>query len=63
MQPYFKDWTNTNVREKLYQDNIKLLEEELLPFAINTGDNDVFSDEIRTVSSRAFDRWLWNETE
>ncbi len=63
MQPYFKDWTNTNLREKLYQDNLKLFEEELLPFAINTGADDIFTGEIKNLSSRAFDRWLWNETE
>ncbi len=63
MQPYFKDWTNTNLREKLYQDNLKLLEEELLPFAINTGADDIFNNEIKELTPRAFDRWLWNETE
>jgi len=62
MQPYFKDWTNTNVRERLYQDNIKLLEEDLVPFAINNGLNE-YHDGFMELSSRAFDRWLWNETE
>lgn len=63
MQPYFKEWTDTNVREKIQQDNLKLLDEEFLPFEISTGE-DVYSYEgIREMSGRSFNRWLLSEND
>lgn len=63
MQPYFKEWTDTNVREKIQQDNLKLLDEEFLPFEISTGE-DVHSYEgIREMSGRSFNRWLLSEND
>ena len=60
MQPYFKEMTDTNIREKLYQDNMSLIEDDLLPFAVADGSSDDYS-EIRTISSSSFDRWLSDE--
>lgn len=59
MQPYFKEWTDTNVREKIQQDNLKLLEEDLLPFDIDNGfDLDTYTDGIKEISGSAFDKWM-----
>ena len=62
MQPYFREWTETNVREKIQQDNLKLLDEEFLPFEVNSGD-DHHHVSVRELSSRSFDRWLLSEND
>jgi hypothetical protein len=31
-QPYFKDLVNTDIRQKLFEDKLKKLEEDLVPF-------------------------------
>lgn len=63
MQPYFREWTDTNVREKIQQDNLKLLDEEFLPFEVNTGE-DIYSFEgVRELSGRSFDRWMLSEND
>ena len=33
-QPYFKDITNVDIRQKMYEEKIKMLEDEQLPFGI-----------------------------
>ena len=63
MQPYFKEWTDTNVREKIQQDNLKLLDEEFLPFEINTGEDIYGNEGVRELSGRSFDRWLLSEND
>jgi hypothetical protein len=64
MQPYFKEWTDTNVREKIQQDNSKLLDEEYLPFEISSGVEDSYGYEgVRELSGRSFDRWLLSEND
>ena len=32
--PYFKELTNTNIRKELYEQRIKLIEDEVTPFGI-----------------------------
>lgn len=52
-QPYFKDWTDTNVRERMVQDNLTLLADDILPIMADTDD---FYDvsEIQDVSYNEF---------
>jgi hypothetical protein len=39
--PYFKDLTNVNLRKELYEQKIKMIEEEVTPFGfINTGEEE-----------------------
>jgi len=39
--PYFKDLTNVNIRKELYDERIKMIEEEVTPFGfINTGEDE-----------------------
>ena len=42
--PYFKDMTNVDIREKMYKDQMESIEEDLTPFGIiNSGqDNEIF---------------------
>ena len=42
--PYFKDMTNVDIREKMYRDQMDSIEDELTPFGIiNSGqDNEIF---------------------
>lgn len=63
MQPYFKEWTDTNVREKIQQDNLKLLDEEFLPFEVNTGEDFYSYEGVRELSGRSFERWLLSEND
>ena len=63
MQPYFREWTDTNVREKIQQDNLKLLDEEFLPFEINIGQDIYSSEGVRELSGRSFDRWMLSEND
>ena len=52
-QPYFKDWTDTNVRERMVQDNLTLLADDILPIMSDTDDlYDV--SEIQDVSYNEF---------
>ena len=63
MQPYFKEWTDTNIREKITLDNTRLLEEELLPFDIDMGENLYDYQDVRELSGSAFDRWMRSEND
>ena len=35
--PFFRDLTNTNIRQALYEQQLKQMEEELTPFGFITG--------------------------
>ena len=63
MQPYFREWTDTNIREKIQQDNMKLLEEDLLPFDVDVGVNSFGYEEVRELSGSSFDRWMRSEND
>lgn len=56
-QPYFKDWTDTNVRERLVRENLQLIDEDLLPMLSNQEDF-INTTEIVEISDRAFNRFL-----
>jgi hypothetical protein len=56
-QPYFKDWTDTNVRERLVSENFQLIDEDLLPMISSAEEYD-YSDEIRELSYSEFERFL-----
>jgi hypothetical protein len=56
-QPYFKDWTDTNVRERLVSENFQLIDEDLLPMISSAEEYD-YSDEVRELSYSEFERFL-----
>lgn len=56
-QPYFKDWTDTNVRERLVSENFQLIDEDLLPM-ISSAEEYEYSDEVRELSHSEFERFL-----
>jgi hypothetical protein len=39
-QPYFKEITDLDIRKKIYEQNEKMIEEEMLPFGIYSSGND-----------------------
>lgn len=48
-QQFFKDYTDTNVKEKLFEDKIRRLEEDVMPFGfiangIDDPENDLSQD-------------------
>ena len=50
-QPYFKDLTDINIRDKLYREKIEKMEEELMPFGfIDVGLDLEFQDGDGTTS-------------
>jgi hypothetical protein len=57
-QNYFKDVSNTDIRQKILEDNERRLEEEMTPFGMF---DDGMPEEInRIVSSDEFERILLN---
>lgn len=40
-QTYFKDFTNTDVRKKIYEEQIKKIEEEISPFGFSSIEDDI----------------------
>jgi len=53
-QPYFKDLTDINIRDKLYKQKIEKLEEELMPFGFLS---DAVEEETRFTDSEGT---VWN---
>ena len=53
-QPYFKDLTDINIRDKLYKEKIEKLEEELMPFGFLS---DAAEDETRFTDNEGT---VWN---
>jgi hypothetical protein len=51
-QPYYKDYTNTDVRKKLYAEQIKKIEEEIMPFGFSSTEDDTDDPE---ENKRIFD--------
>ena len=48
-QPYFKDLTDINIRDKLYREKIEKMEEDLMPFGfIDVGLDLEFTDDEGT---------------
>ena len=45
-QPYFRDISDMDIRQKLYQDRIDSIEESLTPFGFSTEDNDMENIEV-----------------
>lgn len=58
-QQYFKDLTDINTMKLLREKSEDQMMEELLPFGfINDGMDEIYDDEIKTVSS--IDRWMFS---
>lgn len=57
-QPYVKEMTNIDIRQKLYKHNETLIEEELLPFGIVDSGHDQHEEQPLLAVSN--DNWLGN---
>lgn len=59
-QKYFKEYTSVDIRERLYKDNARLIEEEMLPFGIISDGREehVQFQETITLESDSMDSWL-----
>jgi hypothetical protein len=45
-QPYFKEITDLDIRKKIYEQNEKMIEEEMLPFGIYSSGNEEYDSNI-----------------
>lgn len=59
-QKYFKDLTDVDIRERLYNDNIREMEDELLPFGLLSDGHSESHDwsQPLTLDDASFDDWL-----
>lgn len=58
-QTFFKDLSNNDIRKNLYMENMRRLEDEVLPFAIIDDNNEtIYSDQIVDLDNMSFDRWM-----
>ncbi len=60
-QPYFKDWTDTNVRERMVADNLKLLDDDVLPIYVEDDSILYGGDEIRDVSYNEYLKFIMED--
>lgn len=61
-QSYFKEMTNNNVRENLYEENLKRIESEMIPFGLIHTSQEEDHNQLRIVDleNMSFDRWMAN---
>lgn len=61
-QSYFKEMTNNNVRENLYEENLKRIESEMIPFGLIHTSQEEDHSQLRIVDleNMSFDRWMAN---
>ncbi|NDC95868.1 terminase [bacterium] len=58
-QPYFRELTNIDLRLKLYNDQQKILEENILPFGlINDGNKPPEELEVLELENMSFEQWM-----
>ncbi|NDG31296.1 terminase [bacterium] len=58
-QPYFRELTNIDLRLKLYNDQQKMLEENILPFGlINDGNKPPEELEVLELENMSFEQWM-----
>jgi hypothetical protein len=57
-QKYFKDLTDVDIRERLYKDNARIIEEELLPFGLISDGQEDYNNEPVTLETDDIDGWL-----
>ena len=66
-QSYFKDYTNSDVRQRIYEEQIRKIEEQVLPFGfLNDGmdaddDNSIIFDDRNERQRRQDDMNLWKD--
>jgi hypothetical protein len=68
-QNYFKDYTNLDMRKKLYEEQIKKIEEEVMPFGFSTteeadetyADQMNLSNELSTSERAKLEKQLWED--
>ena len=53
-QPYFKELTENDIREKLYKEKMQAIEDELLPFGFISGD----TNDVESFTDADGDRWV-----
>ncbi len=54
-QPYFKELTETDIRQKLYKEKMQAIEDELTPFGFVTSDID---EQTESFVDAEGDRWV-----
>lgn len=61
-QNYFKELSNSNVRASLYEENMRRMEDELLPFGVIDAGHDEINEQPRIVDLErmSFDQWMSN---
>jgi hypothetical protein len=58
-QNYFKEISNSDVRRDLFTENLKRIEEEMLPFGmIEDGNLQITSSRMEDLEHMSFDRWM-----
>ena len=58
-QNYFKEISNSDVRRDLFTENLKRIEEEMLPFGmIEDGNLQIPSSRMEDLEHMSFDRWM-----
>jgi len=58
-QPYFRELTNIDLRIKLYNEQQKMIEENMLPFGlINEGERPVQELEVIDLENMSFEQWM-----
>jgi hypothetical protein len=58
-QPFFKELTNNDIRKNLYMENMRRIEDEMLPFPVIDDNNEIqYSETIVDLENMSFDRWM-----
>jgi len=58
-QPFFKELTNNDIRKNLYMENMRRIEDEMLPFPVIDDNNELqYSETIVDLENMSFDRWM-----
>jgi len=58
-QNYFKEISNSDVRRDLFTENLKRIEEEMLPFGmIEDGNLQIPASRVEDLENMSFDRWM-----
>ena len=59
-QPYVKELTSTDMRQRIYNDHESMIEDSLTPFGIIDDGTDQFNDQPLPAVSKNNDNWLLN---
>ena len=59
-QPFVKELTSTDLRQRIYNDQENMIEEALTPFGIVDDGQDVFEEQPVIAVQQNNDNWLLN---